>query len=153
MPYLEIEQVQAWLQDTKYPVSHIDETFEAQASGIVLGKLAQRYDTSTWTNATNTPSLAITAMSMLVAAYFMRMMASEEDGRTSHADWLEERAMTLCAGIVDGCIDLPGVDPSASTSLGGGPLFWPTDAATTLADVFPQDVNAAPLRFSMGMIF
>lgn len=153
MSYLSVDQVQAWLQSTKYPVPVVSETFETTASTTVLGKISQRYDTSGWTNSTNTPKLVLSIMSMLVAAYEMRKYASEEDGLTSHAEWLEERAMTMCADIVDGCIDLAEADPSTTSSLGGGPLFWPTDDSTLFAETYPHDANASPRAFSMGMYF
>jgi hypothetical protein len=151
--YLNVDQVQSWLQSTKYPLSHVDTTFEGLASTTVLGKLSQRYDTSGWNDAATTPVLVIQIMSMLVASYELRKFASEEDGRTTHADWLEERAMMLCSDIVDGCIDIEGLDPNPASALGGGPLFWPTDQSTILADTHPTDALASPRAFSMGMYF
>lgn len=153
MSYLSKEQVQSWLNDDKYPLVTVNENYETTAVAVVLGKLSQRYDTSVWTDGVTTPKLVVSIISMLVAAYEMRQVASEEDGRTSHAEWLEKRAMELTTDIVDGCIDLPGVDTDPGSDLGGGPLFWPTDASTALAEECSWDPLASPKVFRVGMEF
>jgi hypothetical protein len=151
--YLALSQVQAWLQSTKYPISHVDATIETVEATTVIGNLNARYDTSTWTNGTTTPPMVVSIISMKVAAAELRRVAGEEDGRYEYAKWLEDRANQLTDDIVNAVIDLPGIDPSTASVLGGGPLFWPTDLSTTMAFEDPTQPGTTPQAFGMDRVF
>lgn len=153
MAYLTPQNVQAWLQSTKYEITVVNTDFEAASRLKAFGKLEQRYDTSVWTDNTNTPGLVLSAISMMVAAAELRRIVSEEDGLASHAQWLEDRAMAIIEGIVSGAIELPGVDPDPASTLGGGPLFFPNDVATEAAKVWEWDPVGAPRAFAMNERF
>ena len=152
MSYLVSKNVQDWLQNTKYVVTTVNTSFESQASLTVLGKLGRRYDTSTWIDASSTPALVLNVIAMLVASYELRKAASEEDGLTEYADWLEGRATQICEDILEGAIEI-GVDPDTTTAVGGSAVFFPTDASTQLATDDPCDPDGTPQMFSMGQVF
>jgi hypothetical protein len=147
--YLNVKSVQAWLHQSKYEVTAIDPELEKAAKEIYFGEFAQRYDTSSWTNATTTPQLVLTVMSMYVASVYLRRAVSQDDGYASYADWLEKRVETICAAIVSGSIELPSpID--TSSSLGGGPLFFPKDSS---ANLHTSDPEYSARAFSMNMEF
>ncbi len=152
MSYLTTQNVQAWLQSDKYPLTVVDADFERTARTMIFGKLAQRYDTSLWLDVATTPALVISTMAMWVAAAELRQVVSEEDGLASHAEWLENRVTVICDDIVSGSIDL-GIVEDTTSSLGGGPEFHPTDATTALADLNEWDPLGTPQAFSMNKVF
>jgi hypothetical protein len=147
--YLTTKSVQAWLHSSKYEITAIDTELETAAKEIYFGEFGQRYDTSSWTNASTTPQLVLTVMSMYVASVYLRRAVSQDDGYASYADWLEKRVETLCTAIVNGSIELPATMDTTS-SLGGGPLFFPTDDSTALS---PNDPESSPRSFTMNMEF
>lgn len=159
MSYLDAADIQPWLNKTKFTITTVDVTHEQTIVNFVFGKLSQRYDTSTWLDAASTPELIKNLLSMLVASAHLRRAVSEEDGLTKYADWLEYRATKVCDDIVAGSIDIPGVDPDSTSSLGGSSVFFPTDTATTLweedheFDGSSLAEGAAPMVFTMGQRF
>lgn len=153
MSYLNVKQVQAWLQSSKYHITTVDPELETAAKDYLFGEFAQRYDTSSWTTATNTPSLVLSTMAMLVASYHLRRAVSQDDGLASYADWLETRVSKVCESIINGSVTLPGVPTDTDSSLGSGPAYWPTDLATELSVTDPQNPESASRSFTMGMEF
>lgn len=153
MSYLDVKKVQAWLQASKYKITTVDPELETAAKDYLFGEFAQRYDTSSWTDETNTPSLVLSTMAMLVASYHLRRAVSQDDGLASYADWLEGRVSKVCESIVSGSTVLPGVTPDADSSLGGGPLFYPTDLSTELYTTDPLNEDSSIRSFTMGMEF
>ena len=159
MSYLVTTDVQPWLNQTKFNVTSVDPTHEQTAVNTVFGKISQRYDTSTWIDSATTPTLILNLLSMWVASVYLRRAASEEDGLTTYADWLEMRADAICDKIVEGAIDIPGVEEDPLTSLGGSSVFFPTDAATQIwEDSHEFDGSsfaegAAPRAFTMDQRF
>jgi hypothetical protein len=146
MSYLSTQDVQTWLQNTKYKISSVEEGFESAAVAYTFAEVAQRYDTSTWLNSASTPQLILTLLSMQVAAYELRRAAGEEDGRTTYADALDSRASAMCSAIVSGAVILPGAVVSDTGALGLGPSFFP-DFGADQRD--PMDDTFAPLYFTM----
>jgi len=151
--YLESADVQAWLQHSKFPVTAVAEELDAWAAQQVVGKLAQRYVTSSWLDGSTTPILVKSIMAMLVASAMLRRAISENEGESAYPNWLEKRAYDLCDSIVAGSIDLPTEDVDPDSSLGGGPVFFPTDASTTLWETDPTAEGAAPLYSTMAEKF
>jgi hypothetical protein len=147
--YLAVKDIQSWLQQSKYAISSVDSGFETAAVAYVFGEIQQRYDTSSWVNATTTPDLVLIALAMQVASYELRRAAGEEDGRTTYADFLDQRACKLVDSIVTGAVVLEGATVSTG-SLGQGPAFFPDNGAE-LRD--PSDPTFAPAYFSMSQIF
>jgi hypothetical protein len=145
--YLTANSVQAWLHTAKYKITAVDPELENAAKEIYFGKIGQRYDTSSWLSEDTTPPLVLTVMSMCVAALTLRRAISQDDGLASYADWLDQRADTVCMSIVNGAIELPAtINPDSS--LGGGPLFYPNDLSTSLSDS-----ESSGRAFTMSMEF
>ena len=149
MSYLSTAQVQAWLQKTKYKISSVESDFEIMAKEYIFGQLSQRYDISLWTNGTNTPALVMHLLAMQVASYELRRAGSEEDGRTTYADYLDKRVADMISGILSGSTILIGV-PEIDLGLGAGPEFFPAEGSELLD---PTDINFAPRYFTMGQLF
>lgn len=149
MSYLAADDVNAWLQQSKFKVIAVDTELESTASLQLLAKLAQRYDTTTWVDSATTPELAVRIMAMLVASYVLRRAISEDTGESTYPDWLEGRANLLLDSIIDGTIGLPGFEPNPNATLADGAEFFPTDAATQLwADGYWNEPGAAALHFT-----
>jgi hypothetical protein len=152
--YLDTAQVQAWLNEYKYTlVGDPDPQLVQTAVDIVLGRVAYRYDTSTWVDDATTPNLALDIMAMLVAAYTLRRAVSEDDGIATYSNWLERRADKLLDDIVNGTLDLPGVpiDDTAPAAL--GPAFYPDDASTGLWEDDHNAEGGAARWFTMQQVF
>lgn len=150
MSYLSTTPVNTWLATTKYTVDAIESPLDEMVQGIIFGKLALRYDTSTWTDGTDTPALILSAMSMLYAAYYMQRQISEDDQTPeTYPVRLETRALDLIAGILAELVDIPDADPDPTLTTNRGLEFFPTDASTQLAIDDPTDPNGTPRVFSM----
>jgi hypothetical protein len=146
MSYLDAPDVNSWLEGTKLtlpPASTLDPGIETLVAGVVLGALGAKYDTTSWINKATTPPLVTSLIAMRYAAAIYRRQYSEDLTNVDNhwAKWLEMTAEATAASIVDGPIDIPGVDPGEQGSL-GNPLFWPNDASSV------DD----PAKFSMGMV-
>jgi hypothetical protein len=153
--YVTQPQVQSWLNRYKYLLEQngFDPQFDKTAADFILPYLSRRYDTSTWTNNTNTPALVIDLMAMLAASYTLRVAISEDDGIHEYADWLEKRVMDLVDAIVEGSLTIPGVTPSPTAPSSESINFYPDDAATQtwLDNPFLQE--GAARAFTMEQIF
>ena len=156
MSYVNSAQVQSWLQINKYdilPAEGVNVEQEQMAAEYILAFLEQRYDTSTWTNNTNTPGMVLRMIAMLVAAYTLRKAISEDDGESAYSTWLEERVRLLLEGLVSGTIDLPGVDPDPNAPAAASIAFFPTDAATELWKDDPTAEGGAARWFTSQVVF
>ena len=155
MSYVTLPQVQAWLNLTKFSLlpSHFDEEQANLAADKILGWLEQRYDTSTWTDDETTPRMVRTLIAMLTASFTLRKAVSEDDGVTTYCDWLEDRVYKIVEGLVDGGIDLPGVDPDPTAPASASAEFYPNNASTQLWKD-EGDVEGASARwFTMQKVF
>ena len=86
---------------------------------------------------------------MQVASYELRRAASEGDGRTSYADFLDQRVCNMCASITIGTTILSGATALVSDPV-GMPVFFPEDGSDQLA---VSDDNYAATYFSMKQDF
>lgn len=151
MSYVSTEKIQAWLEESKFPVISVNPVFEETAVNLIFAELAQRYDTTTWISTATTPPIVLNVIAMQIAAFEYRAAVSQEDGADSYADELEVRLNKVVCAIASGALPLPDSFPIDSTSsIGGGPGFFPTDASTALME---WDEGATPMRFSMTMDF
>jgi hypothetical protein len=153
--YVNLAQVQSWLQQDKYDLlpDGIAAEQEGLAANRILATLEQRYNTSTWTDSTNTPAMVSQMIAMLVASYTLRKAVSQDDGIATYADWLEGRVDALLAGLVDGSIDLPGIEPDPNSPGGASVGFFPTEAATHLWMEDPHAEGGAARWFTMQQVF
>lgn len=154
MSYDVLAQAQGWLNLTKYNVlpSQLDAGQVQHGVDVILTALSARYDTSTWTDNSNTPGMIIRMISMLAASYTLRKAISEDDGDAFYCDWLEGRVQALIDGLVDGSLDIPDVDPDPVGT--GGPVgFYPTDASTKLWEEEGDVEGASARHFTSQMLF
>ncbi len=146
MTFLSPESVQPWLEKTKLTLSVIDPFLETYVKDQTLSRLSNRYDTTTWTTYSTTPSIVIQAMSLLYASFYYQKMYSE-DISPLDASWgakLESMWASLVAGLADGSVDIIGVDEALITS--GSPDFYPTDTQE-------EDGLGEERQFTMGKVF
>jgi hypothetical protein len=154
--YLTVDGVNAFLAATKYDVAEIEEDLEQHVVDAGFAIVAARYATEDWTDKDLTPSLVFTALCMIYAAWFLqRQIGDDQDEQEgfSYQVRLEQRGMAILKAIADGTYDLPGVEPDPDLVNAGVPLFFPTDASTTLAEEDPFDPDGSPRAFSMGTRF
>jgi hypothetical protein len=151
--HVEASEVQQWLQRSKLMVDSVDAELEATAWARVASALDTRFDTSTWLTAETTPQLVRGVVSMFIAAWVYKRAFAESsvDVAGTYGTGLESSAMSLLGGLVDGSTSLPGYEEVASSQ---APVFWPTDAATMVAEEEGADADGAAVRvFSMGRTF
>jgi hypothetical protein len=149
MAYLSVEQVNAWLAETKFQVPDIDVELERGVVDYMVGKLSDRYVVSSWTDDQSTPSIVLNVMGMLYAAWYLQRQVGNDAGDLTDSSYpvrLERRAFGLFEDVATGAIELP----DELLVAGGGPLFYPNDASTS-SD--PSDPDHSPRAFSMTMEF
>jgi hypothetical protein len=152
--HIDLQDVQQWLEVSKHQVTAVDAAQEATAFDIVVGALSARYDVDVWVDATTTPRMVKTVVSMLIAGWTYNRSYAEQiaSGIDSYGDRLVSSAMSLLGGLADGTTDIIGEDETDANI--SGPVFWPTDLATTIAEDEGDDADgAAPRKFSMGRTF
>lgn len=153
-----LARVQQWLEQTKLTLQSVDEEFAETARATAFASLVNSYDTTVWTNTTNTPTLVQSAISMLIAAWEYQRAYSEDGGAASYGAELEAKAYDLLNGIASGELALeeyPGVGAEAETV-----SFYPDDL-TGSSDITDANGNiigfgldgAEDIRFRMGVKF
>ena len=138
---ISIPEIQAWLEKTKLTISTTepdDLTFiELYEKNIVYGRLAQKFDTSTWLSASTTPSLVRQIIAMRIAAIVYRRQYSEDLETTNPwAMWLEKNSEDLIMGLINASIVLQteaGISGTTPTQL-NRPTFYPTDISSAAAN-------------------
>jgi hypothetical protein len=153
MAYLTQDSVQGWFQGLRGDVDDLDPALESLAVEYVLGALRERYDVSGWTDDLDTPTLVLSAMALFYAGTWYNAHYHEQsDDLSGYGAWLLGMADKILMGLNAGDLDLDSdVDPVIST---GQPTYWPTDAATTIADEEGMWADGAAVRhFATGMYF
>lgn len=154
MAYLSEDRINAWLASTKYTITSVDPELERGVIDFGFAKLGERYATSDWVDEATTPSLVLSALSMVYASWFLQRQISDDE--MSDQDYpirLERRAWDLLCGIANGSIEIPGVDPDPTLTANHTALFFPTDRSTELALYDPSDPDGSPRAFTMGQVF
>ena len=148
-------QIQSWLNVSKYSLlnSGVDQDQVQAAADYINSALSVRYDTSTWVTDETTPGMVLRMIAMLTASYTLRKAISEDEGEHTYPDWLEQRVEFLIAGIIDGTLDIPDIEPDPNAPGTAGPEFWPTDAATRLWQEEGDVEGAAAKYFSSQQVF
>lgn len=141
---------QGWAESTKLTLSSLDASLVGQIESEVLGRLNSAYDTTGWTDNTNTPSLVKVIIAKLYVSWFYdRQYSENQDEGNDYAALLRTNAEMLITGLLDGTIDIPGV-PQAGSGL--GPIFYPNDSSSALEPT-ADDQSLGPAKFSMGKVF
>lgn len=154
MAYLTIDSINAWLASTKYTVNTVEPVLEDTVVESGFARVSLRYATTSWIDTASTPSLVLSALSMLYAAWFLqRQISDDEMTDQDYPIRLEARAWALLDSIGANVVDLPGVDPDPALAAVGQPLFFPTDTSTSLWEADEADPEGSPRAFTMGAIF
>lgn len=156
MAVIELVDIQQWLELTKIEPSSIDAALEISCQEEAFSRLATKYDVSTWIDASTTPELVKTIVSLLYAGrLWNRSFQAGSSKEGSYGDKLIRRADLLLLGIVEGEYDLIDTDTGNTIDPASdeGPSFFPDDSATELAKTDPEHADAAPQYATMGMRF
>lgn len=132
MAHVGVDDVNTWLEASKLSVSEIEPGLDVYATGLIVGALISRFDTTTWVDEATTPSLVKQLIAMLYAAAFYRREYSEDlvDGTgLNWAQWLESSAGGYVSQIVSGVIDIIGLPGEVDAGL-ALPAFYPTDESS-----------------------
>jgi hypothetical protein len=122
-----------------------------QVESTIISRLSGFFNTATWVDSASTPQLVRTIISMTYVAAVYRRQLSEitaPTGFRTYPDWLEQNALLLMQGAIDGTYDI-GVVP---TGPGGQPAFYPTDESSALEPT-SVDPSLGDAHFSMGTVF
>ena len=122
--------------------SENSDLIQLSVSRVVRGYLSQVVDTTTlmsWDSPQDTPDIIREAASMLIASQIYINFISRTRITIEERNWaqlLYDRAIAILQGIVDGLIDVPGIDPGATSAM-------------SELDFFP--VDDTDRAFTMGM--
>lgn len=148
MARVSVEEVQAWLEQTKLTIASINTALATQIEEMVISRLATAYTTTTWVDAATTPKLVRYIVSMLYASFFIDRQYSEDERSNAWARRLNGIAETMILGILNGSIDLLDV-PAAQVN--ASPSYYPNDASSAL-EVTDEDSSLGGPSFSMGRV-
>ncbi len=147
MALITIDDVQSWFTDDRLSLDGGDKLpEETNVSAEVLATVSTRYDITTWVDDTTTPRLIRSVISARVAAIRYSKHYADQLDEIVYADWLNDWAMNILEGIVNGTIpllDVPTDDLTAAQEAASA-AFYPTDASSV-------DDQAA--KFTMDMSF
>lgn len=144
MAVVTLQQVQAWLEQTKLTLPAFDTELELVARTNVFAKVANQYDVSAWIDAGSTPTIISEVVAMLVAAWTYRRQYSEDSNNDNwYAVWLENQAWSIVDSIVAGTTPVPGGVPIDGSGGPGVPDFYPDDDTEF-------DGTGSEIKFTMG---
>lgn len=153
MARITLQEAQAWVEGTKFTISSIaagtNLDLLLQIEEEIVSRVASTFDTTTWVDATTTPRLVRVAIAKKFVAWMYRRQYSESitDTDAAYATLLEVNSETIVSGLVDGSIEIPGIDSPTDQ-----PGFYPTDTSSLMEPTF-DDPSLGPAKFSMGMVF
>jgi len=153
MAYVLEPKIQQWIEPTKLTIDGVDEDIDSSTASIVFARIESRVDTSGWTDNTNTPTVILTVLSMLVASVHIRKAFPDiQDADLEYCIWLERQAENIIQAIINGTIDLGGGPPTDQ------PIFWPDDS-TGSSQQYDAEGNpiggpfSEDIKFTMGARF
>lgn len=149
MPRITADDVRAWVESSKLNIQALDQDFLNQIETEVLARLSVVYDTSQWTDETNTPDLVKVIIAKTYTGWLYGKYYSENQSEPNeYAELVKANAEMLITGLVDGTIELPGVTPATPQ----GASFYPNDQSSAMEPTF-EDPSLGPARFSLGRFF
>jgi hypothetical protein len=147
--YITLAEANAWLESTKLTLSTLDAPLLDQVSTRVLGALAGAFDTTGWTNESNTPQLVRSIIAMhYVAWVYSRAYSDDSNEDNDYSALLRRQADISIAGLVQGSITLPEVP----VDVVGQPAFFPNDLSSSQQPTTENPSDGAP-AFMMGTTF
>lgn len=148
MPRILIDDVKAWVESTKLNPTSLDANLLGQLEEEILSRIGSAYDTSGWTDNTNTPNLVKVIISKSYAGWLYDKFYSENQSEPNeYAQMLKANAEMLIMGIIDRTIEIPNI-PSGSPEAS----FYPNDASSALEPTL-DDPSLGPAKFSLGRVF
>lgn len=140
---------QGWGEPTKLDLSTLNTSLLSQLETEILTRLSSVYDTSTWTDNTNTPAIVkVVIAKTYVAWLYDRAYSENQDEGNDYAALLKLNAEMLMSGLIDGTIDIPEQPPGVTR----GPVYYPNDASSAFEPT-SDDSSLGPAKFSMGKVF
>ena len=152
--------VNAWFEPSKLALEsteflngpeHI--ALEGQLVTQVFSRLSTVFNTSFWTDDSNTPKLVKSIIAMLFAAWLYDRTYTEDaetEETTTYANLLRSTAWANVDMLLTGMItleELPTVNATA-----GQPTFFPTDFSSS-QEPTTESPEWGPASFSMGQVF
>lgn len=142
-------EAQGWGERTKLNLSTLDTDLCQQVEEEVLARIGGVYDTSTWVDAVTTPRLVRVIIAKTYVAWFYdRQYSEDQTSGNDYAAMLRANAELLITGILDGTIDIPGMESES----GAVAAFYPNDASSAQQPT-SEDPSLGPAKFSMGKRF
>lgn len=149
MALITVEEVRGWVETTKLDITSLDLNFLPQIETETLARLGTVFDTSGWVDPASTPPLVRVIITKLYAGWVYDKYYSENQAeRNEYAMMLKENAGMLLQGLIDGTLEIPGVDPSTAQA----PSYYPNDASSAQYPT-SDDPSLGPAKFSMGKVF
>ena len=153
MAYVTKEEVNAWLEPTKLSVTTIEVELETQVANMIMGQLGGSFDTSVWTNNTNTPKLIRTIIAMHYAAWVTdRAFSDSSDELNAYAQLLRSMADANIAGLIAGVLTYDDIPPTGDGTDISSPAFFPNDLSSSQKPT-ADSPHDGPAVFQMGQVF
>lgn len=107
MAYIDKDDVQDFIEETKFTVDAVPPGLEAKAVGIIFGILKARFDVVNWTDENSTPETVKTSLAMLVGSWmYSRGVSYDEAAITGFAKDLRDQAYHIAHSLVEGSMNL-----------------------------------------------
>jgi hypothetical protein len=154
MARISVAEVQGWLDGAKITISTLDADLLANLEAETLSRLASVYNTSGWTDSTNTPKIIRTVISKYYASWLIDRFYSENTPNLSeYAKRLCDNADMVMNGIIEGQIVVQdGTGSTVVPETSRGPSFYPTDASSS-QEPTTDDMSLGGPYFSLGRSF
>ena len=151
MANITVREAKAWADKFKLDLTALDSDLEESVASQVLARLSPAYDTSIWTNESNTPTLVRSIISMVYMAWYYQRTYSEDTDISTYGILLLERADALIENIISGKTALVDAVPIGGATAGTA-SFYPTDASSAQESTYSDPSLGGP-RFTMGTIW
>lgn len=160
MAYITLDEANAWLELTKLSFTvdngRFSEELADQNAAIIFSRLRPVFGTdvvATWTDASTTPKLVRTIITMyyVAAEYDKHYSDDVDDNVNNYATILRRLADQNIQGLIDGSVELEELPDGNSSQ--GIPVFFPTDASSDNRIGFHEDPSDGGPAFLMGQVF
>lgn len=149
MARISIDDVQAWVENSKIVPPSLDLDHVDQIETEILARLGGVYNTSLWVDKATTPRLIQVIIAKTYTGWLYDKMYSENQSQPNiYSRMIKQNAEMLIDGILDGTIEIPGTPATTEQ----GPTFYPNDISSAQEPTF-EDPSLGPAKFSMGRIF
>lgn len=149
MARISIDDVQAWVENSKIVPPSLDLDHVDQIETEILARLGGVFDTSLWVDKATTPRLIQVIIAKTYTGWLYDKMYSENQSQPNiYSRMIKQNAEMLIDGILDGTIEIPGTPATTEQ----GPTFYPNDISSAQEPTF-EDPSLGPAKFSMGRIF